>query len=275
MPRVWGNNKSNTYNLKNFRCEVRKVWPKWGHGRSVSTLTFCFSSKYSLLKLLSNIRHLCEGTHLQPLRLDFLSHPHSTLWTAIFGSHENITRGKAPAPISVLSYPTSPPSRHHAPIHLPIINRQGKQCAVPHHCAPLEDFPIDLVSTELVSVFFIFFVASPPQPSLPPSHIDKIPPDVSSTPPLTSHLRRCIPIFSSTLGPPTTCRIHGRGEGSTPSSSKKDESYKFYDSDSDSDLDSDFNTNGEGVSEDSKKDVEDREGGVSVAKFGGKGDEKQ
>ena len=45
--------------------------------------TFCFNIKSSLLKLLCTLARLCEGTPIQPLRLDFLSHPRSTLRFAI------------------------------------------------------------------------------------------------------------------------------------------------------------------------------------------------
>ena len=33
--------------------------------------TFCFNVKYSLMKLLRTLAHLCEGNPLQPLPLDF------------------------------------------------------------------------------------------------------------------------------------------------------------------------------------------------------------
>ena len=72
--------------------------------------------------LLCTFAHLCEGTHLQPLRLDFLSHPRSTLRIAIFRRHDNRKRGKScRAHMSALRSPTCSPPRHRSPPHLPII----------------------------------------------------------------------------------------------------------------------------------------------------------
>ena len=39
--------------------------------RKVNNNTFRFNSKFPVLKLLYNLARLCEGTHLQPLRLKF------------------------------------------------------------------------------------------------------------------------------------------------------------------------------------------------------------
>ena len=60
--------------------------------------TFLFNSKCSILELLCTLARLCEGTPLQPLRLDFLSHPRSTLQIDIFRRHDNRIRGKSQRP---------------------------------------------------------------------------------------------------------------------------------------------------------------------------------
>ena len=101
--------------------------------------------------------HLCKGTPLQPLWLEFLLHPCSNLQIDIFQAWKK-NKGKVTAPINEIHHPTSSPLQHFAPTHLPIINHQGKRCAIPRCRVPLEDVPIDLVSIDLVSTIVIFFV---------------------------------------------------------------------------------------------------------------------
>ena len=65
----------------------------------VNINTFHSNGKCSLLKILCNPTRLCEGTPLQPLRLDlfridFPSHTRSQLLFLNFQGQNNITRGK-------------------------------------------------------------------------------------------------------------------------------------------------------------------------------------
>ena len=81
--------------------------------------TFHSIIKYSLLKLLFTLAHLCEGTPLQPLRLEFLSYTCSTLQLAIFEGmtteqgESNSAHQRAPLPnhlTTVTSRPCPPPN---------------------------------------------------------------------------------------------------------------------------------------------------------------------
>ena len=69
-------------------------------------------------------------------------------------------KGKVTAPIRALHYPTRPPPQHRALTHLPIITRQGKCRTIPRRRTPLEDFPIDLIYIDLVSIIVIFFIVA-------------------------------------------------------------------------------------------------------------------
>ena len=60
--------------------------------------TLRFNIKSSLMKLLCTLMCLFEGTPFQPLWLEFLLHPLSTLLIAIFQTHDNITRGNSQRP---------------------------------------------------------------------------------------------------------------------------------------------------------------------------------
>ena len=62
--------------------------------------TFRFNIISSLLKLLRTLTRLCEGTPLQPLRLDFFGStlpriPSQNCHFSLFSEQENITRGKS------------------------------------------------------------------------------------------------------------------------------------------------------------------------------------
>ena len=105
--------------------------------------TFRLNIKSSLLKLLCTLARLCEGTPFQPLRLNFLSHPRSTLRIAIFCRHDNRTRGKACiAHMSALLSPTSPTSptsstpRHRYPPPTSYLSPAKVSCnSAPRHFA--------------------------------------------------------------------------------------------------------------------------------------------
>ena len=95
--------------------------------------TFRSNVKCSLLKLLFTFACLCEGTPLQPLKLDFFgidfpSHPRSQFTFLTFRGQDNRTRGKAvisherhPLP----NWPT-PATLRPPPPHLPLNPLQGK-----------------------------------------------------------------------------------------------------------------------------------------------------
>ena len=109
-----------------------------------NTHTFLFNVKSSLLYVLCTLTRLSDETPLQPLRLDFPSHPRSILLIVMFYSYDKRTMGKAcRAHMSVLHYPTCSPPRHCAPPHLPLIPHQGKlqeHLSISRCCAPLEAF---------------------------------------------------------------------------------------------------------------------------------------
>ena len=92
------------------RSSLEGATVNWMMKNVYKMLTFCFNIKSSLLKLLCTLARLCEETPLQPLRLNFLPHPHSTLRIAFFRRHDNRTRVKAcRAYISALRSPTCSP----------------------------------------------------------------------------------------------------------------------------------------------------------------------
>ena len=61
----------------------------------IKVYTFSFNGKSSILKLLYTFARLFKGTPLQPLQIDFISHPRSQYHNCHFYHFHNITRGKA------------------------------------------------------------------------------------------------------------------------------------------------------------------------------------
>ena len=92
------------------------------------------------MKLLCTLASLCEGSPLQPLRLDFfgsnfpliLAHNYH-LSFLVDTVTEQVER--CADPMIALRSPTLPPHRHCYPSHLPLIHRQGKLHAAPRHSA--------------------------------------------------------------------------------------------------------------------------------------------
>ena len=119
------------------------------------------------MKLLCTLASLCEGSPLQPLRLDFfgsnfpliLAHNYH-LSFLVDTVTEQVERCADPM-IALLS-PTLPPHRHCYPSHLPLIHRQGKLHAAPRHSASPRAaagmFPLHLAKYffRSLTVFFLY-----------------------------------------------------------------------------------------------------------------------
>ena len=114
--------------------------------REITTPTFHFNSKYSLLELSCTLARLCQGTPLQPLRLDFFginfpSRPWSQLPFLTFSGQDNKGKG---AQIPRAFY--APQIIHPRDIvpqtisHLSTAKVSSILChTIPCHCAPLEE----------------------------------------------------------------------------------------------------------------------------------------
>ena len=101
---------------------------------------FHFNSKSSLLKLIFTLARLCEGTPLQPLRLDFFRSTFPRILAhhchfSLFAGRTTEQRERRAYPMSALLSPTRPPHKNCSPPHLPLIHRQGKLQAAPLHSA--------------------------------------------------------------------------------------------------------------------------------------------
>ena len=121
-------------------------------------LTFRSIIKYLLLKLLCTLARLCEGIHLQPLRLDFFginspSHPCSQLPYLNFAA--SITRGKAHIAHERALLPNRPtPDTSHPqlPPKYPLIRKSPSvRRAIFFGHAPLEEL-LPCVSRNIFSV---------------------------------------------------------------------------------------------------------------------------
>ena len=106
--------------------------------------TFRFNSKCSLLKLLCTLSCLCEGTPLQPHRLDFfgltfnhiLAHNIKISISHYLLAGRKTEQGERRAdPMIVLSFPTCPPPWNLSTNHLPLIHRQINLHTVQRHFA--------------------------------------------------------------------------------------------------------------------------------------------
>ena len=97
-------------------------------------------TKCSLLKLLCTLACLCEGTPLQPLRLDFFGSTfprnlaHNSHF-ALFAGRTTEQGERRTYTMSALPSPTFPPQRHRSPPHLPLFHRQCKLHATLRHSA--------------------------------------------------------------------------------------------------------------------------------------------
>ena len=111
---------------------VSFTWlPKTHWGVLQRHLTFRFNIISSLLKLLCILARICEGTLLQPLRLDFILHLLSTLRIEFFCRYDNITRGKSQHPSAC---PTNQPPRYRDIPPLPTYHYNPPR-KVSHHSA--------------------------------------------------------------------------------------------------------------------------------------------
>ena len=126
--------------------------------------TFHSIIKSSLLKLLWTLAHLCMGTPLQPLRLDFLLYPRSQYNNCHFYHFLNRTRGRYENLMSTLIPPTCPPPWNRAPNYLPLIHRLGNLHAAPRRAilrrrVPLEEcLPCVLRNVSLFSRLVITLI---------------------------------------------------------------------------------------------------------------------
>ena len=107
---------------------------KYANNSNIKNLTkrdtFRFNIKSSPLKLLCTLERLCEGTPLQPLRLDFFgidfpSHAHNCHFYSHFLRAGQQGGKRRTEPMSALRSPTLPPKRHRTPPHFPLIHHQG------------------------------------------------------------------------------------------------------------------------------------------------------
>ena len=176
--------------------------------------------------LLCTLTRLCEGTPLQPLQplqLNFLSHPCSTLLIYIFYRHDNITRVKSHrTPARSATQPA-----HHRNI-APLPTSQlypAKVSAAPFRVAACHwrTFPLTSSSLTLSLSSSSSSLPRPPRRPLPLSHIDEIPPDVSSP-----HLLVVVSQFSPPPSPLIIIFVFVVGAVSSSSSYSAPASSRFF-----------------------------------------------
>ena len=157
------------YQTEPFLCRLwKKQWKgaKNTHYKKVN-LNFHYIIRYELFKLLCTLVLLWEGAPLRPLRLNFLSHPRSTLLIAIFCRHDTRTKEKACIThISATLSPTCLPLRYCAPpptFHLSPVKVSSKS-ALQHFPSPRTTgiiFPFHLSKYFLRALTMFFFLILP------------------------------------------------------------------------------------------------------------------